>query len=283
MSLSLGLLFGLLAMFGYGLSNAFMKIPAKKLTPVQNTFLRALFVSIIYLIIMPFFDMNLDLEFIIIAFIIAFIGFLPIVSFYKALSKGKVGIIAPVANSAVIFTVILSFIFFNETLGALQISAIIIIIAGILLISLKFSDLKRSDLFRLSSGLPFALITCAGWGLLFFFMKFPVNVLGPILTAFIIEFGAMVFAGFSLVGTGFKFPSRKTLGYIFLVAIGGAAGTLFYTYGISVAPVSIVATLTFANPIVAVTYGRIVYKEKLTIQQLVAISLILIGVVLISI
>jgi drug/metabolite transporter (DMT)-like permease len=49
-----------------------------------------------------------------------------------------------------------------------------------------------------------------------------------------------------------------------------------------VSNVSVVAPLTFANPLISIIYGKFVYKEKLSTYQYLAIILILIGIILIS-
>lgn len=162
--------------------------------------------------------------------------------------------------------------------------SIILILVGVILISLDFNDLKNSHLFKRSSGIPYALITCFLWGLVYFLFKIPVNVLGPILTSFILELGILLYSGIhiSLSKSGYSLSNKKILLYVFLVAFFGAIGTLFFNLGIKNYNVSIVAALTFANPLVATLYGKIVYKEKLYLQQYMAIALMIIGVILIS-
>ena len=283
----MGILFGIIAMLGYGLSNAISQVPSKLIGARKTAFYRNVFISILLFAVLLAFpqDITLSLKYIIITLLISLMGYIPLISFYKALNAGKVGIIAPIASSSVIFTVLFSIIFFGEVLSIEQVISIVLIILGIILISLNFKDLKNSHLFKISSGVPYALLTCFLWGLVFFLFKIPVNILGPILTSFIIEFGIMIYAGIHLLisRTGFSLSNKKILGYIFLVAFFGAFGTLFFNLGIKSQNVSIVAALTFANPVVATVYGRLVYKEKLHIQQYFAILLIISGIILITV
>ncbi len=286
MDASLGIVFGLLAMLGYGLSNAFSQIPAKKIGPKRTIFFRGVFISAILLPVLLFYlpTTNFSFAYIPVAFAVSFIGYLPLITFYKALEKGKVGIVAPIANSSVIFTILLSVIFFGEALTAGRLIAIAMILAGIVLISVNPRDIRKSQLFKMSSGIPFALVTCVLWGMVFFLFKIPVSVLGPILTSFIIEFGITVYNGIELRLTKktFALPDHGIVKYIFLVALFGAAGTLFYNMGIATSDVSLVAALTFSNPFVASLYGRFAYKEKLTMLQWAAILLIIAGIVAVS-
>jgi transporter family protein len=286
MEVSIGILFGIIAMFGFGFSNAISQVPSKEIGSRKTIFFRNIFVSILLLILLLFFldETNFSIKYIFIAFVISLVGYIPLVTFYKALKTGKVGIISPIANSSVVFTVLFSIIFFGESLSFIQLFSIVFIIFGIILVSLNFNDIKISHLFKKASGVPYALITCFLWGLVFFLFKIPVNVLGPILTSFIIEFGIMIYSGMHLrlSKINFDIPNKKILTCVFLVAFFGAIGTLFFNLGIKTSNVSIVAALTFSSPLVSILYGKFVYKEKLSLQQYTAIIFIVIGIASIS-
>ena len=286
MGISMGIIFGLISMLGFGLGNGISQVSIKKIGTRRVIFFRSIFMSLILFIVLLFFLSETDFSptYILITFVISLIGYIPLVTFYKALKIGKVGIISPIASSSVIFTILFSIIFFKESLSIAQLFSILLIMLGIILISINFKDIRNSHLFKTSSGVPFALITCVLWGLVFFLFKIPVNVLGPILTSFIVEFGNLIYSGTNLKISkiGFQLPDKRILTYIILLAICITVGTLFYNFGIRVSNVSIIAALYSSNPLVATLYGKFVYKEKLKIQQYFAILLILIGIVLIS-
>jgi len=79
-----------------------------------------------------------------------------------------------------------------------------------------------------------------------------------------------------------KLPGKKSLILIGLLGILGASASLFFNLGIKYADVSIVAVLFGANPIIPCLYSAIFEKEKLTKQQYIAISGILLGIILIA-
>jgi len=286
MDISPGIIFGLVATLGFGLHTAISQDPIKSIGPMKAIFFRNIFTSILLLLALMMLPWKIAFswDYVLIALVISFIGYIPLLTFYKALNAGKVGIVTPVANSSVIFTIMFSIIFFRESLTEVQLFSIAMIITGIMLISLDLKDLKHSDLFKMSSGLPYALVTCVLWGLVFFLFKFPVTVLGPILTAFITEAGILVFAGANIAasGSGFAVPDRRTMKKIAIASFFGALGSLAYNYGITVSDVSIIAALTFANPLVATIYAKAVYKEKLCVQQYAAAAMMIAGIVFIS-
>lgn len=281
-----GIFFGLIAMLGFGLSNAIAKVPIKEIGGEKTILYRNIFISLWLFLALVLFGQNavFSVQYILIAVFIAIIGYLPLLFFYKALSLGKVGIISPVANSSTIFTVILSIIFFHERISMAQGLSIALIMLGIILVSLNIRDLKSSHIFKASSGVPYALVTSVLWGLVFFLWKIPVNVLGPILTSFIIEFVTMLCsAGYMFYKKqNFGSISNRALKYIFLVSLGGSLGSLAYNMGIKDADVSIVSAITFASPLIAALYGKFVFKEKLSKLQYLAIVFIVSGVILIS-
>jgi len=286
MELSSGIIFGLISMLGFGLSSSLSPIPAKRLGVMNAVFFRGIFMCLIFILLLPFFlsGTTFSSKYILIALAISVLAFIPLSTFLKALSIGKLGIITPIANSSIIFTVLFSILFFNESLNTVQLGSILLILLGIILISINFKDIKNSHIFKMSSGIPYALLTCVLWGLMFSLYKIPVMVLGPILTALIIEIGIFIISLIQILKTGKKInmPDKSTLNYLILLSIFTAIGGAFFNFGIMVAEVSIVAAISMANPLIATIYGKYVYKETINIQQYFAISFILIGIVALS-
>lgn len=286
MDISSGIIFGIIAMLGFGISNALVSVPAKNIGILRTMFIRGIFSSLMLFLILLFFlsETNFSFNYILIAVIIAIIGYVPLATFFKAIKLGKVGIVTPIANSSVIFTVLLSIIFLKESLLATQILAILLIVTGIILTSINFKDLRNSNLFNVSSGIPYALVSAILWGVVFFLLKIPVNVLGPFLTSFIIEFGILIFSilHIKVANDSLIFPSRKMLIHIFFIAFFAIIGSLFFNLGIKISSVSIIAALTFSSPLISTLYGKLVYKEKLNAVQYSALFLILLGIILVS-
>jgi drug/metabolite transporter (DMT)-like permease len=287
MALTLGIIFGLISMIGFGLSDALSQVPAKKIGIRRTIFYRNITVIILLLLAFLIFEpsYNFSLYHISFVLVLSMILYIPFVLFLKALKLGKVGVVTPVASSGVIFTVVLALIILGESLSLFQTMGIPIIIIGILLISLNFKELKNSHLFSKSSGVPYALITAVLWGIGIFLLKFPVNELGPFLTTFTLELGILVTSGLHLLLTGGKFiiPEKKYFGYVFFVGFFGAIAFLSYNLGIEIVSVSIAGVFAFSSSFVTALYGKFVYSEKMHKQQYLAILLIIAGIVMISI
>lgn len=286
---SLGILFGLIAMVGYGVSSAMAQRPLKALGVVKTIFYRNLVITainvlLIFLLGGFFVHEPLTLRWILITLGISVFGYIPFITYYKGLRVGKVGVVSPVAQSSVLITIILSVIFFHETLTGIQIAAVVLVVVGLILISVNFKEWHASDIFHFTSGVPYVLMTTVLWGAVYFLWKIPSAVIGPLLTAFFVEGTELVLSMFQLKirSESFQLTDRAVLPHLIVMGILGAAGTLFYTWGITLTQVSIVVTLTMSNSLIATLYGRLVYKEKLTVHQYVAGALIIGGIVMIT-
>ncbi|MFA5108701.1 MAG: DMT family transporter [Candidatus Micrarchaeia archaeon] len=282
--ISLGILLGLVAMFGFGISDALAKLPLVRLGGAKVIFIRNLFISAIFLAAILFIHPDfgqIDYSFVALAIIISAIAYFPLSYFYRGLKVGEIGLVTPVAHSSIIITAILSVIFFHEALTQLQICAIALIFFGLVLISINFKDIKSSQLFKLSSGIPYALITGILWGLVYFLIKIPILIIGPILCSFILEFVILCSsaAHIFLSKQEFKFDLKGIWRPMLALSVLSAVASFALNFGIGEYNVSIVAALAFASPLVATLYARFAYHEKLTSLQWVAVLIILVGVV----
>ncbi|MBI4150137.1 DMT family transporter [Candidatus Woesearchaeota archaeon] len=291
MALSEGILFGLTTLVGYGISDALSAIPARAIGVRKLIFFRNLFIAAALLILVLLFaewPSPLPVPWLLFAIAIALFGYVPLATFYRGLQLGKVGIISPIAKSSLVITVLLAIIFLDEHMTFLQTIAFLFIFIGIILISIKFSDFRASELFSLRHGVPYALLSCFFWGIGFFLFKFLVNIFGPLITAFFIEGGVFIAGAASLFFSRerkriLQLPNARMLKYIITIAVATTIGTTSYMFGISKAPVSIVTALAFSNPFLTVLYGAFVFKERLRPLQYIAIVLIISGIVMMSI
>jgi drug/metabolite transporter (DMT)-like permease len=282
---SSGILFGLLAMLGYGFSNALTQTPARKLGATRTVFYRNIVTSSLLLIIVLVARGTHPVSWsgIALALLLSAIGYIPLWAFMRAARTGKLGVIVPVGDSALVVTVLLSVLLFGEILGGGRILAVSVIFAGILLISMNIRDWRKSHLFDPASGVGYALIACVGWGIVFALWKYPVTLIGPFLTAFLIEFGGLVISATHLAATeGFGGADRNTLALVLLLGLGGTAGTLFYNLGISTAAVSVVIAFSSSKSWISALYGHFVHHERLRAQQYCGIAITIGGLVLLA-
>ena len=95
--------------------------------------------------------------------------------------------------------------------------------------------------------------------------------------------GVLLFATSVVIGefADVRFSLDAFLALAYLVVIGTFVGFSAYVWLLRVAPISLVATYAYVNPIVAVCLGWALLGEEITVQMAVAGSLVVIAVALI--
>ena len=76
--------------------------------------------------------------------------------------------------------------------------------------------------------------------------------------------------------------SASVLALLYLVFMGSLIGYMSYIWLLSVRPASVVGTYAYVNPVVAVFLGWLIADEQITVQQILALVVILAGVVLVN-
>jgi drug/metabolite transporter (DMT)-like permease len=69
---------------------------------------------------------------------------------------------------------------------------------------------------------------------------------------------------------------------IYLVLFGSLVGYIAYIWLLSVRPPSIVGTYAYVNPVVAVFLGWLIIGEQISKQQIIALCVILVGVIMVN-
>ena len=99
------------------------------------------------------------------------------------------------------------------------------------------------------------------------------------------------FAGIAMTSAGllagedladlFDATLSSWLGWLFLVLVGSIATYTAYLWLIGKAPVGLIATYAYVNPVIAVSLGVLFLDEKLSITLLLGAIVVIIGVFLV--
>lgn len=284
MDVSLGIIFGIIAMVCWGTADFFVANAVKK-TNVLKVLLWSQITSMIFFMIIFSFFFNFPVLSPVIIGIILVNAFLSVISwgsYYKGFEIGKVSVISPVTNSWPVVTVILSLIFLGEALTPMQAAGVILAISGAILTSFKLKDLAK--LKNPAKGVKYAIVGVFGWGIFFLLLDVLVSDLGWILPLLLIKAVSVFYiaAYFKTTKRKFSFP-KKVMIFVILVGVFEAIATLSYGLGITFQYTAIVAPIMAAVPMVTVILARIFMKETMETNQKIGIVSILIGLVLLSI
>ena len=286
MALSIGILFGIIAMLSWGITDFFAAKSVRKSSVFKTYFwIQAVALAIYSAIFLLFFDMPpVSLIILGVAIIASFLGISSVLSYYKGLQVGYVSIICPIAASYAIITVILSIVFLDETLSSLRLTAISLVIFGGILASFKFHDLVKLRVKNIAKGANYAIFAMIGWGIMFVLLDFLISELGWFMPVFLIVAAEIIFllAYSGTAGKSISFPKNVAF-FVVLAGILEATAFLATGKGISFENASIVAPIISAFPAVTIILARIFFKEILEINQKVGVVSVLIGLILLSI
>jgi len=281
------ILFALTSYVGWGTGSLLEAIVSRKLYSYSLLFWSHLISFILLSIYAPFAlsDLNnLSFDILIIIFILAFVGiFLGTIFYYEALRAGNRALVGTITASFPAVTVVLSLIFLGDRTSFQQTIAIIIIFLGLTLSILDSSSIKGKNLLTKSSF--FALLAMLTWGAYFAFIKIPVAKIGwfwPNYFTFFLFPLILIYIKFKRVKL--EAPNKNNAFIpLFVSTILVRAAELTYNLGISKGLVTVVAPIAGANQTLFVVLAFLVFKDRITKQQIAGIITTLIGIVLLSV
>ncbi len=226
-----------------------------------------------------------DPLFLVLLGIVSALSYLPL---YRGFGKGEVSLLSPIFASYSVILVILSALFLNETISSHQLVAILIVFAGILIISSNPMELRshlKSKTFHLNgmSEVLFAMLVYSFW--LFFLDKFlqdkswvfPLLIIRVVAVATLLMYALVSHVNLSVTNRGL---------WKFLICIGifDVAAFSFVSYGFSNSThTSVIAVLSATFSVPTIILAALFLKEKIRLYQAFAISLILLGIILVTI
>jgi len=210
----------------------------------------------------------------------AILTLLGAISLTRAFSHGRIAIVAPLVTSYGIFTTLLAWLS-GEVLSAFQIFGLGVCAFGVMLIGLGHRSYGFGNKSREGGAISFALMAAVFYGSSFWVQgNYALPAIGAV---------NMLWLSY-LVGALFLLPlmsdihinkriglrSYGALGSASLFNLGGFTAFSYGALGGSVAIVTVISTLSGG---VAAILGYVFYRERLTVLQLVGISLVLAGAV----
>ena len=276
-------IFGVISMVGYGIENFAFSQLAKRGNAIRMMLWYFLITSVVLgIICLIFFKFPgispLDL---VVLLAIPFVCIGAQWTFYKGLRVGKLSLVAPVSESWPIITVLFGILYLSEGVGSVQAIGIVLAIAGTVLVSVRFRDLARLRPGRMVSGMGYALVTMIGWGAFYLMISFLSRQLGWLWAVVLISVGSAVVAFvYSLISrTDLSFPVR--LAMFWYIAMGTVA-FLAFSIGTGIGYITLVSPIAAASPFITVILARAILKEKLDQNQIIGISCVLMGLVIMA-
>ncbi|MYC33523.1 MAG: DMT family transporter [Chloroflexi bacterium] len=201
--------------------------------------------------------------------------------YYTGLARGAVTVVSSAASAWLAVTVLIAVALFGESVGAGQMALMAGVLLGILLLSA--GPLTGSEV---SSGLPWGLATMLGIGMAMALFDHATAAAGPMLAVLVVRaISAIPSCALALAR---RMPIRRPQdcnGWALLAAIGvvDAAGYVGYNLGVAAAPVSLVAPIAAAHPLVTIALAVGINRERPRITQWAGASLIIAATIALSV
>ena len=201
--------------------------------------------------------------------------------YYTGLARGAVTVVSSAASAWLAITVLIAVALFGESVGAGQLALMAGVLLGILLLSA--GPLTGSEM---SSGLPWGLATMLGIGVAMALFDNATAAAGPMLAVLVVRAVSVIPS--SALALARRMPIRRPQdrnGWTLLATTGivDAAGYVGYNLGVASAPVSLVAPIAAAHPLVTIALAVIINRERPRITQWAGASLIIAATITLSV
>ena len=285
------MIYGLLAAFGWGLSDLWAAIAGRRMgsgrTVVVAQVAAAALVSLIVLFAHP----DMSRLHIVIPWLIpnAFIGAAAFATLYRGLELGPIAVVSPVLASYAVVPVVLSVILLGESLGALGMAGVAVTIGGAVLTSTDLrADVRALRTHRRFPGLPWAMASTLLFGVATYVMGWASKEAGFLPSLW---FGRLSMMAVFLLGGLVAWlrsrsrpaePAERAIGLAILVGVVELLGTIAYARGAEVGLVSIVTAASATYPLIPVFGGVAVLHERPAPNQYLGVALVVGGLVVLG-
>jgi len=279
---------GLAAAFCWGTADYMSRSQSERVGSYRTLIYSHMVTLIAVLVLIPIISPNLAFP---VYPVLALIGagvinFAAFVFLYRAFHRGVVSVVAPVVYTYPAVTAVLAVVILGASLSIFQVVALAGIIAGVILLSMRFSELyaylRGTGAPGLTKGVGLAVGASLCFGMVYIGIGYAAPSVSVVLPVMLLRIIA-ISAGFLMapVLRQKAMPNRLVFSKT-MIAMGvlEAFGFLAFTYGIEAAgsTLPVVTALSGMGGAVATSYGLAFLKERLEPNQMLGVLLSLAGV-----
>jgi len=179
--------------------------------------------------------------------------------------------------------VVIAIIFLGDSLTFYQAIAILVITVGLILSSIDLKKVKINQLFT-DKGVPYGLVSMILYGAYFAFIRIPVREIGWFWPAYL-SFGVFPVVYLIMRLRKQKLQTFKGTGvfkFSVLHAALSVAALFAYNFAVSKGQTAIVTPIAGSYPVLFAVLAYFIFKDRLNRQQIMGITMTLIGIVLLS-
>jgi len=271
-------------MFGWGIYDFLGGVYAKQIGPFKSFFWSQLagLISVLLLIFVFSINLNVPVPVIILLPIAAIVYSAGYLLFFKGFEIGNVSIVAATMNLWAIFTMLFAFIFMGQRLSTLQSLGVLMIISGVTLAALNWSDI-RNQRFQLSSGVKETVLGAFFFGAFWNISEVISEEIGWLSTTLFVKFGIILFLLLFSFLTKRELDltkaTTKTKCMVVLMGIIEAGAVAIVNYGLTIGDAILITPIASALSIVTITLAIIFLKDNITKLQGLGIITAIAGII----
>ncbi|MBW2176313.1 MAG: DMT family transporter [Deltaproteobacteria bacterium] len=280
----LSILSGIAGMVGWGIYDFLGGVYAKQIGPFKSFFWSQLagLISVFLLIFIFAISLNVPVLVIILLPIAAIIYSAGYLFFFRGFEIGNVSIIAATMNLWAVFTMLFAFVFMGQRLSSIQFLGVLMIISGVTLASINWSDI-RNHRFQLSSGVKETIFGAFFFGVFWNISEIITEEIGWLSTTLIVKFGIilflLIFALLTKRRLGLGNATFKTKCMVALMGVIEAGAVAIVNYGLTIGDAILITPIASALSIVTITLAIIFLKDKVTKLQGLGIMTAIAGII----
>ncbi|MCH8109541.1 MAG: DMT family transporter [Chloroflexi bacterium] len=280
------IVFGLLAAFGWGVSDFVAALIAKRVGILRTAFgvhLSSVSVTTIYLLLAPSLSLVSATQWVVLAGV-ATLGFVTYLCFYKALQLGPIAIVSPIVGAYAMIVILLAVVVTGERLSGIQIIAVSASIGGVVLTSLNLRNLKNRQRL-IGKGALYGLVAMVGLGL----SQYSIGILSRDMGWFLPIYVSRLFTFAMLAPVSLIWRQLPWQRLTVLLGVGVAfagitetAGLFAFSRGTEIGVISIVAAASTIYPILPVLGGLLIFRERLSPNQWAGLVIAMAGLLILA-
>lgn len=272
--------FGFIAYFGWGSGDIFGAYASRKIGPYVTTFWAFAFGALLASFYIPFALQDITRITPLLFMQSIALGSLYVIgnlTFNEALRISSAPLVGTIGGSFPALTIILSYIFLNESLSITRVFLIALVFLGIIITSSTHGGVRDHMYFK---GIIMALISFIFWGIYFTFNKVLMSAMGWFWPNYIpLLMFPLIFFYMRLKKITFIKPTGKISIALILNAITLRGGDFAFNIGASLGHTAIVAPIGGAYPTLFAVLSYFVFRDPLNKTQIAGIVIALAGLV----
>ncbi len=280
----LSLLSGIGGMFAWGIYDFLGGVFSKQIGPFKSFFWSQLagLISVLLLALVSAFSFHIPLPVILLCAVAAFLYSAGYLLYFKGLEIGNISIVSATMNLWAVFTMLFAFIFMGQRLSLIETLGVLMILVGVTLASVNWSDL-RNQRFQLSAGVKETALGALLFGIFWNISEIISEKAGWLPSTLLVKAGIVLFVLiFAFLGKreiGWTTAAPRTKWAVLFMGIIEAGAVAIVNYGLTVGQAILITPIASALSVVTITLAIVFLKDKVTRLQALGMLTAIVGIV----